>query len=68
MADNMIDPEKDWAGETRNDPEDGNAYVLRSVNAEDRIELSGVYVEINDVMGGHHRYLSLSDWLAWEIA
>ena len=64
MTDNMIDPEKDWAGECRTDPEDGNSYVLRGVNAEDRIDLSGVSVEINDIMGGHRMKLHLTEWMS----
>lgn len=64
----FIDPEADWSGEQRNDPGDGNAYVLRSVSADPMggIDLSGIYVEVNDIMGGHHRFIPLADWLAWD--
>jgi hypothetical protein len=61
-----IDYEGDWAGEQRTDPSDGNSFVLRAVNAEGGIDLSGIYVEVNDIMGGHHLHVPLAEWLAWE--
>jgi hypothetical protein len=49
-------------GEVRNDPEDGNAYVLRSVyRGGDQI-----FVNINDLFGGHTCSIPIDEWLEWE--
>ena len=61
----VIDFERDWAGEARTDPEDGNAYVLREVDGG---RSAGYSVRINDIMGGHNRLLPLDTWLSWKKA
>ena len=58
-----IDYENDWAGETRTDPSDGNTYVLRAISGGHE---EGYAVRINDIMGGHDRWLALFDWLSWD--
>jgi len=57
-----FDYENDWAGEIRNDPKDGNTYVLRGI--EDQM-IGGPVVIINDVFGGHSRYLDVFEWVKW---
>jgi hypothetical protein len=52
-----------WAGECRNDPEDGNAYVLRAI--ETRVP-DMFYVRINDIFGGHSRLVPVDQWVTWE--
>jgi hypothetical protein len=59
-----IDYENDWSGEQRIDPDDGNAYVLRSImqiEGED-----GPRIVVNDIFGGHSRIMYVSKWLTWE--
>jgi hypothetical protein len=58
-----IDYEGDWAGEQRTDPSDGNAFVLREIAPNG----FGFSVRINDIMGGHSRWLSASEWCTWEL-
>lgn len=58
-----IDYENDWAGECRNDPSLGNAYVLRSI---ERWSTGQIVVHINDIMGGHAATITVDEWLTWE--
>jgi hypothetical protein len=51
--------------ENRNDPQDGNTYVLRSVAVN---HMNDPLVTITDIMGGHERTLKLIDWLKWAVA
>jgi len=68
-SDDILDPERDWAGEVRNDPEDGNAYVLRSIElAVPHLPERGYFVRINDIMGGHSRRVDADEWIKWEVA
>lgn len=55
----------DWAGEQRNDPVDGNTYVLRYVSHDLR---EGYKVHVNDIFGGHTNAVSLDEWVTWEMA
>lgn len=65
--DDGIDYKNDWAGEARTDPYDGNTYVLRGVSGSaDACGTMGYAVYINDIMGGHSRYLALYEWINWE--
>lgn len=61
-----LDYENDWAGEARTDPSDGNTYVLRAVSGTEEGGTMGYSVHINDIMGGHSRWLALFDWISWE--
>jgi hypothetical protein len=57
-----FDYQRDWLGEVRNDPEDGNAYVLRSVYRDN----DQIFVNINDLFGGHTCSIPIDEWLEWE--
>lgn len=61
-----IDYERDWAGECRVDPRDGNGYVLRKIEPSGVID--GYVVLVNDVLGGHATRVGLDEWLGWEKA
>jgi hypothetical protein len=60
-----VDYEADWTGECRIDPEDGNAYVLRSVGFAVPHQIDHYGVVINDILGGHTRTVALSEWIQW---
>lgn len=57
----------DWTGEQRTDPSDGNAYVLRQIELTvPNMPERGHQVQINDIMGGHSRWLDIDEWCRWE--
>jgi len=58
-----IDYKKDWSGEVRADPLDGNAFVLRAVLKRSDGSFA---VWVNDIMGGHTATLSIDEWLSWK--
>ena len=61
-----IDYERDWAGECRVDPADGNAYVLRAIDSRIPIDSRLRYgVIVNDIFGGHVRTVAIDAWLSW---
>lgn len=62
-----INYENDWAGEARTDPLDGNTYVLRGIEPEvPNLPERGFKVLINDILGGHSRYIDADIWVTWE--
>lgn len=63
MIDDPIDYANDWAGEQRKDPVGGNAMVLREISGSHE---TGYSMRINDIFGGHDRWLALFEWLSWE--
>jgi hypothetical protein len=61
-----LDYANDWSGEARIDPDDGNAYVLRTIEPRIRhLPERGFVVMINDIMGGHVRYIDADVWVTW---
>lgn len=64
-----IDYAEDWAGEQRTDPSDGNAYVLRAITtAVPHLPERGFLLGVNDIMGGHKRWVDADEWVTWEHA
>lgn len=62
-----INYEDDWAGECRNRPGDGNAFVLRAIEMHvPNLPERGYDVKINDIMGGHELWIDADEWLTWE--
>jgi hypothetical protein len=62
-----INYEKDWAGEARTDPQDGNTFVLRFIQeAVPNLPERGFIVGINDIFGGHDRTIYADEWVKWE--
>jgi hypothetical protein len=58
----------DWVGECRIDPSDGNAYVLRGISGEMMDGAWGYSVRVNDIFGGHERYVAAFEWVSWAVA
>jgi hypothetical protein len=69
QQDRDIDYERDWAGECRLSPGDGNGFLLRALSGEQNMDGTWTFhVKINDIMGGHERWLPASEWVKWEEA